>query len=423
MSENELILVLAALAPLPLGIAVLVAQYLISGPRDPLRDDPVNLILTTVGWVLIALGLVGPLVGLLGMLSIAGCIVGVFVLIEGWRKRRASQQNALLWLLVISAERFMPLGPAIEALARERGGSFGRRAKRLAELLAAGAPLPDALELCPKMLPTYALPMIRVGCQSGALAPALRQAATVHNLHAPVWMSLIGKLSYLLLLPIFGLAVLVFVTIWIVPRFASIFRDFHASLPLMTQCLIQAAYFAVNYWYFFSPLLLLFAWLVVHMVMRYFGLTQSDFPFLGRLTRRLDSANVLDGLAVVALQQRPLAEGVATLATAYPKHSIRRRLTLAALDIESGRDWAESLWQRSLIRRADLAVLQAAQRVGHLPWAIQEMADSSRRRFIYRLQAIVQAVFPAVVICFGAVVMFIVVALFLPLVALIQRMA
>jgi hypothetical protein len=35
----------------------------------------------------------------------------------------------------------------------------------------------------------------------------------------------------------------------------------------------------------------------------------------------------------------------------------------------------------------------------------------------------VQAVFPVVLICFGLVVMYVVVALFLPLVALIQRMA
>ena len=98
-------------------------------------------------------------------------------------------------------------------------------------------------------------------------------------------------------------------------------------------------------------------------------------------------------------------------------------MTLAAFDIESGGDWAESLSRRNLIRRADLAVLQAAQRVGNLPWAMQEMADSARRRFFYKLQAIVQAVFPAVLICFGVAVMFIVVSLFLPLVELIKRMA
>lgn len=423
MGENEIIFVLAALAPLALGIAVLVSQQLISGPRDPLRDDPVNLILTVVGWVLIAIGLLGPLASLLGMFSIPGFFIMVFVLIESWRKRRASQQNALLWLLVISAERSMPLGPAIEAFARERGGSFGRRAKRLAGLLAAGAPLPDALFLCSGMLPAYALPMVRIGCQSGALAPALRQAATVQNQNASVWMSLIGKISYLLPVPILGPPLLVFLMMWIVPKFEAIFHDFGSSLPPMTLCVIQAGFFLVNYWFLFFPLLLLFVGLLFYGVLRYFGVIQADLPLLGRLVRRLDAANVLDGLAVVARQQRPLAEGIATLAGSYPKPDIRRRLALAAFDIEAGRDWAESLWQRSLIRRADLVVLQAAQRVGNLPWAMQEMADSARRRFIYKLQAVVQAVFPAVVICEGVVVMFVVVALFLPLVTLIKGMA
>ena len=68
-----------------------------------------------------------------------------------------------------------------------------------------------------------------------------------------------GKISYLLVLPVFGMSVLIFVMMWIVPRFEMIFRDFGTELPTMTQCLIQAAYFAVNYWYVLSPLYLLFA--------------------------------------------------------------------------------------------------------------------------------------------------------------------
>ena len=54
---------------------------------------------------------------------------------------------------------------------------------------------------------------------------------------------------------------------------------------------------------------------------------------------------------------------------------------------------------------------------------MQEMADSARRRFFYRLQAIIQTVFPFAVVGFGAIMMFIVVALFLPLVYLIQKLA
>jgi type II secretory pathway component PulF len=234
---------------------------------------------------------------------------------------------------------------------------------------------------------------------------------------------MVGKIGYLLLLPLFGLAVLTYVMMAIIPKFQAIFHDFGSHLPPLTVSLIQASYFFINYWYLFSPLILFSIWLLGYMPARYFGLTLWDMPPLDRLAGRLDSARILDALAVVARQQRPLAEGIATLALSYPKRNIRRQLTLAAFDIEAGGDWADSLTRHNLIRQAEHAVLQAAQRANNLPWAMQEMADSARRRFFYKLQAIIQAVFPAGVICFGLVVMFIVVALFLPLVNLIQKLA
>ena len=56
------------------------------------------------------------------------------------------------------------------------------------------------------------------------------------------------------------------------------------------------------------------------------------------------------------------------------------------------------------------------------------MGDAGDRRrrpasILLRLQAVIQTVFPFVIVGFGAIVMFIVVALFLPLVALIQKLA
>ena len=102
---------------------------------------------------------------------------------------------------------------------------------------------------------------------------------------------------------------------WIIPKFETIFRDFGTALPPMTQWLIHVSYFFVNYWYFFSPLFLLFAWAAR---LRADAILRLDpVGFAGRwagLVRRLDSAHVLDGLAVVARQQRPMAEGIATLA-------------------------------------------------------------------------------------------------------------
>ena len=68
-------------------------------------------------------------------------------------------------------------------------------------------------------------------------------------------------------------------------------------------------------------------------------------------------------------------------------------------------------------------MLQAAQRASNLPWALAEMADGVRRRLSYRVLAAIQLLLPPIVILMGLVVMFIVVALFSPLIALIQRLA
>ncbi len=422
VAETITVLVAAALGLILGSIAILTLRSLRSGSFYPLLRDTLNY-LGTLGRVAIGVLLLVVLAGLMGPFGIIWWGIVVFICVEGARKYRMTQQYGLLWLLTISAERAMPLTPAIEAFARERRGSFSRRAKRLAQLLDAGVPLPDALDRCGGLLPRYAAPMVRVGYETGTLAAALRQAATLYAIHEPVWTALIGKISYLLMLPVFGVMILSFIMIKIVPSFEKIFRDFNTHLPALTQWLIEAANFFVNCWFLFFPLYLFLIWLVFHAVNRYFGWSQWDPPGIARFTRRLDSAQILDTLALVARQQRPLPEGIAALAQSYPKSDIRRRLAQVVVDIQTGRDWCESLRRHDLIRQPELAILQAAQRVGNLPWAMHEMAASSRRRLAYRVQAIAQFLFPPIVILMGLMVMFVVVALFIPLIALIQKLA
>ena len=141
-----------------------------------------------------------------------------------------------------------------------------------------------------------------------------------------------------------------------------------------------------------------------------------------RIMRRRHSANILDSLAMAAENNQPLGNSIATLATCYPQLDIRHKLNCVGKDISKGADWCQSLFRHGLIKRADQAVLQAAQRVGNLPWAMREMADSNRRRLAYRLNALVQLAYPPVILCLGVMVLFIVVALFTPLITLITRL-
>ena len=111
------------------------------------------------------------------------------------------------------------------------------------------------------------------------------------------------------------------------------------------------------------------------------------------------------------------------LADLYPLGSVRGWLKNASFAIEGGQEWTQALRRVRLIDQTDAVVLRAAQEVGNLPWALEEMSESLLRREVYRWQAWYNIVSPIVILTMGISVGFICVSLFLPLVVLLQGMA
>mgnify|MGYP001445953182 FL=1 len=85
--------------------------------------------------------------------------------------------------------------------------------------------------------------------------------------------------------------------------------------------------------------------------------------------------------------------------------------------------WCDALRSVRLLTWTDVAVLKAAERVGNLGWALEEMSEGSLRRWALRWRILVNVAFPFLILALGMVVSVIVVGLFIPLVALIQGLS
>jgi type II secretory pathway component PulF len=377
---------------------------------------------TLVGWIAIILGLLvvsNALTGWLTLVVMPVMLTGMILLIL---RRRALEQDALLWVLALAAERNRPLGPAVTALAYQTGGVYRLRALRLAECLDHGMPLPDSLDFVRRSAPAVAKVMIRVGHESGSLAEALRDAAESRSARPPGWQNFGAKVGYLFLIFAVLQAITAFVLYFIAPKFEAIFKDFGIELPLITRYFSMASYWLTTT--YMVPILSaaeLFA--MLYTVFALLGYGQLSVPIIDRLFLRRHTVLILRCLAMIVEGEKPIGLGLQILARWYPTRWVRERLAGAFVATNQGIDWIDALRRYRLIGSADVALLESARRVGNLPWALRELAEGSARRLGYRMQVVSHVFITLVFLAVAAMVGVFAVSYFYPLVTLIERLA
>ncbi|MGH7192719.1 MAG: type II secretion system F family protein, partial [Candidatus Saccharimonadales bacterium] len=262
------------------------------------------------------------------------------------------------------------------------------------------------------LVPRRALATIEAGARSGNLIAALAET-TRQPASRPVLIQVSMAIWYFASLAAAGAAILAFLMYKIVPAYVKIFDDFEADLPAPTEWFLD---------YGWPMVFLLLVCAACLGALRLTGISVWLPARLGLVSRRLESAVVLRSLAAAAETNQSLLPSLAGLAEHYPSTPIRQRLSRVVNDVTIGYRWQDALCQYGLIRADDTVFLTSAERVGNLPWALRELADRIERRTATRIRGWLQLLVPAMILLAGAVVMFIVVVFFLPLISLIEKL-
>jgi type II secretory pathway component PulF len=386
-------------------------------------------LLLLAGWILVLAGTIGTIVALSGtvmLILVFGLLVALLALSVAclaYFKYMEAERRTLLWSLLVAAEKGIPLEQAARAFADERSVQIGPRISRLAGLLESGVPLPNALALSRNPVPTDALLAARLGAETGRMAPALRMSVEHIDHFEGAMRGVLAKQFYVVGVLIFGTSVVTFVMLKIVPVYVAMFEEFELSLPQITQLNIAISNYLVKLWPLLTPVYGLLFLAFLFAISYYVGWSRYELPIFSRFWIRCDGALVLRSLALAVKQERELGPTVFMLSRQYPRPSVGKRLAQASAHIDNGVHWCDALRMVSLFNQADVAVLKAAERVGNLAWALDEMADSALRRFAYRLRAAMAIAFPLVILAFGLIVFVIVTGLFLPLIEMIQALS
>ncbi len=367
-------------------------------------------------------------------LILLGLGLGVSSL-AAWLRVRQQRPGVVLQTLASIVSQNLPLVPALRAAATAERRALRRIYTRLAQRLELGDDLCTAVRGVLPSCPGEIIGALQGGQEGGTLPGVLQSLAArwrrdtwrPSGSRVPMWYPLL----LLLVVP----AVVTFVLVNVVPKFESIFKDFEVGLPAATVSLVYLANWlerCLPVW-----LLLLLAVLVgllQALVGRYFFTRLPDrwqplfalwdtlvwaVPGLRAIAQHQALAQQLPLMQAALRAGHDLGAAARQGGCAAVNWHARRRLARWATMLEAGADSVQSARQLGFPSPLVEALL-TARADGELAARFEYLAEYYQTLYGHRRRVLAAVCTPLMVMAWGLAIGAIVLALFLPLVALLR---
>jgi general secretion pathway protein F len=338
---------------------------------------------------------------------------------EIWRGRVAGRDLvALTQQLATLVEAGLPLDRAL-AIQAELAPTPRLRAI-MADVLRSvqgGTSLADALGTHhPRPFSRLYINMVRAGEKGGVLEATLRRLAGFLDESQDFRDALVSALIYPVLLVGVGTAAVVFLMTFVIPRFATIFKDLGATIPLPTLILLEASGFIQHYWWLLT-LLVTAGVLGSRMVLA----TPRGRLGADRLLLRLPLAGTVIVQTEVARFTRILGtllkSGVAVIpALTVVKDMLGNQVLAGAVEslsdgVRRGAGLARPMAEARTFPALAVHLVRVGEETGRLEETLLQVAaslEADTRKLVKRLIALAE---PCIILAMGLVVGFIVVAM------------
>jgi type IV pilus assembly protein PilC len=152
--------------------------------------------------------------------------------------------------LSILQDAGLPILRSLKILAdMQKPGRLKYSLEDVCDEIEGGSTLSEALAKSPKAFDRLYVNMIRAGEAGGALEVILRRLSEFMERAEALKRKVKGAMVYPVVVVSVAVGILTFIMIKIVPQFKKIFDDFGTTLPPMTETLINVSNLAVNYWW------------------------------------------------------------------------------------------------------------------------------------------------------------------------------
>ena len=318
----------------------------------------------------------------------------------------------------------LPLIQCLEILSTQSENKhFGKVVGAVKSEVEAGSTLADALKKHPREFDELYVNLVHAGEIGGMLDTILVRLAK----HIEKSMKLKSQIKSAMVYPAAIMAVAVVVIsvlmVWVIPIFARMFNEMSggkATLPALTQMVIEISNFVKDYIVFITAA----SGVGVYLLKRYYATAQGRLaidrlclrlPVVGQLIRKASVAKFTRTLGTLITSGVPIMEGLAITAKTSGNKVVEGAIVSARHSISQGKSVAEPLEQSRVFPSMVTHMIAVGESTGALDVMLSKIADFYDDEVDSAVAALTSLLEPAMMVFLGVVVGVIVIAMYLPI--------
>ena len=296
------------------------------------------------------------------------------------------------------------------------------------EDIESGSTLSEAMSKQPKAFDNLYVNMVKAGEAGGALEVILQRLAEFKERQQSLKRKVQGAMIYPVAVITVATLIVGFIMYYIIPKFKKIFEDFNTELPEITVVLIGTSDAVVNYWYL-GPAIPFGLWLMVKIVKKNkTGAYICDWialriPLLGIIVRKAIVARTTRTLGTLVASGVPILEALTITRDTAGNAIFYKAFEHITAAIREGESMAIPLKETRTVDDIVVNMVDVGEETGALDTMLYKVADVYDEEVSVLVEGLVNLLEPLMVVILGLIVGFIVIALFMPLIKLLNDLS
>lgn len=322
----------------------------------------------------------------------------------------------------------LPVLQAVTLLAKRQSDPVLRSVlKQIEGRIREGTPMSEAFSAQGDVFPKLYTASLLAGEKSGNLDGVLKRYITFTKQMILLKRRLRQAMTYPIILVTALVGLVSIMTGFVIPRFASIYRDFGTELPAITEVVLSIGTTMQENFVWLGPTVagLIVALLIWRRTAAGRAAIDSflvELPLVGQITRDLTTAQLARSLATLLLGGLTLVEAYRIASGTITNKALAGVSARVLPRIREGESFAESLERAGWMSPLAIDMIRVGERSGSLKEMLDELASFYDAELEVELNQLTALIQPVVLVLMAGLVVFVLLAMYLPLFSFVSTL-